>query len=261
MSLISLCSAHGSPGVTTTALALAASWPGNRRCLLVEADPFGGVIGARFGLGQAPGLSSLAAVARRGLDRETVWRHVQQLPGGIPVLVGPASADEALAVLRDLAGVLAAWSSGESEFAVIVDCGRIGSGSVSHEFLARADVTLVATRPKVDQLRVVAHQLASIRMSAANVRLLLIGDRPYGAAEVASTIHAEVAGVIAWDPRTAAILEGGTGSARDVRRSPLVRSAATLAAQLADGVTKASGDVAVAARHSVDVGAESEVLR
>ena len=38
-------------------------------------------------------------------------------------------------------------------------------------------------------------------------------------------------------------------------------SAATLAAQLDDGVTKASGDVAVAARHSVDVGAEGEVVR
>lgn len=261
MSLISLCSAHGSPGVTTTAVALAASWPSNRRCLLVEADPFGGVIGARFGLGQTPGLSSLAAVARRGLDRETVWRHTQQLPGGTPVLVGPASPDEALAVLRDLAGTLAEWSSGELEIDVIVDCGRIGSGPVGHELLARADVTLVATRPKVDQLRVMAHQLASLRMSAANVRLLLIGDRPYGAAEVASTIHAEVAGMIAWDPRTAAILEGGAGSARDLRRSPLVRSAATLAAQLADGAPKADGDAPVAALHPIDVGAESEMIR
>lgn len=260
MSLISLCSVHGSPGVTTTTVALAASWPADRRCLLVEADPFGGVIGARFGLGQTPGLSSLAAVARRGLDRETVWGHAQQLPGGVQVLVGPASPDEARAVLRDLAGILAEWSSGESGIDVIVDCGRIGPGSVGHELLTRADVTLVATRPKLDQLRVVAHQLASLRMSAANVQLLLIGDRPYGTREVASTFHAEVAGMIAWDPRTAAILEGGAGSAGDLRRSPLVRSAATLAAQLADDVAKASGDVAVAARHPIDVGADSEVL-
>ena len=64
MSLIGLCSAHGSPGVTTTALTLAATWPEDRPCLLVEADPFGGVIGARYGLGDTPGLSSLAAVAR-----------------------------------------------------------------------------------------------------------------------------------------------------------------------------------------------------
>ncbi len=59
MSLIGLCSAHGSPGATTTALAFAATWPEHRRCLLIEADPFGGVIGPRYGLGDTPGLSSV----------------------------------------------------------------------------------------------------------------------------------------------------------------------------------------------------------
>lgn len=37
--MVTLTSAHGSPGVTTTALVLAATWPDPRRCLLVEADP------------------------------------------------------------------------------------------------------------------------------------------------------------------------------------------------------------------------------
>ena len=101
--MVCLGSAHGSPGVTTTALALAATWPEHRRCLLVEADPFGGVIAARYGLGDTPGLSSLAAVGRRGLDDDVVWQHAQQLSGGVLVLVGPASADEAHAVVRDLA--------------------------------------------------------------------------------------------------------------------------------------------------------------
>ena len=55
MSLIGLCSAHGSPGVTSTAVALVATWPEDRRCLLVEADPFGGVIGSRYGLSDTPG--------------------------------------------------------------------------------------------------------------------------------------------------------------------------------------------------------------
>jgi hypothetical protein len=40
MSLIVLASASGSPGVTTTALGLALTWP--RPVLLVEADPTGG---------------------------------------------------------------------------------------------------------------------------------------------------------------------------------------------------------------------------
>ena len=40
MALIVLTSASGSPGVTTTALGLALTWP--RPVLLVEADPTGG---------------------------------------------------------------------------------------------------------------------------------------------------------------------------------------------------------------------------
>jgi hypothetical protein len=60
----------------------------------------------------------------------------------------------------------------------------------------------------------------------------LVGDRPYGPDEVAAAFGAEVAGVIAWDPRTAAVLSGTHGAVRDLRRSLLVRSAATLAASL-----------------------------
>jgi hypothetical protein len=42
VTLIALASIKGSPGVTTAATALAASWPEGRQVLLVEADPFGG---------------------------------------------------------------------------------------------------------------------------------------------------------------------------------------------------------------------------
>ena len=57
MSLICLASAKGSPGVTTTALALAAAAPtdGGRRKLLLEADPSGGTLAIRYQLGRQPG--------------------------------------------------------------------------------------------------------------------------------------------------------------------------------------------------------------
>ena len=238
MSLLGLCSAHGSPGVTTTALALAATWPEDRRCLLVEADPFGGVIGARYGLGDTPGLSSLAAVARRGLDEEAVWGHVQQLPGGVSVLLGPASADEAHAVLGDVVGVLAGWCAAQGEVDVIVDCGRIGPGSPTMEVLATADAAMLLARPSIDQLRPAAHRLAAFEASDVKVSLLLVGDQPYRSDEVAATVPTEIAGVIAWDPRTAAVLTGRRGTVRDLRRSPLVRSAATLAERLAGALPR-----------------------
>lgn len=233
MSLVCVGSAHGSPGATTTALAVAATWPEQRRCLLVEADPFGGVIAARYGLGDSPGLSSLAAMARRGLDVDVVWQHAQQLPGGIPILVGPATAEEAHAVLRDLARILAEWAVEQAEVDVIVDCGRISPGSPMVIAMTAADQVLVVTRPSIDQLRPAAARSAALTSVGVRSGLLLVGDHPYGPDEVAATLGVDVAGVIAWDPRTAAVLTGRHGAVRDLRRSRLVRSVATLAAELA----------------------------
>lgn len=232
MSLVCVGSAHGSPGATTTALAFAATWPEQRRCLLIEADPFGGVIAARYGLGDSPGLSSLAATARRGLDDDVVWQHAQQLPGRIPILVGPPTAEEAHAVLRDLARILAEWAVADADIDVIVDCGRIAPGSPMVRAMTEADTVLVVTRPSIDQLRPAAARSAALTSAGVRSGLLLVGDHPYGPDEVAATLGVDVAGVIAWDPRTAAVLTGSHGAVRDLRRSRLVRSAATLAAEL-----------------------------
>lgn len=232
MSLVCVGSAHGSPGATTTALAIAATWPQQRPCLLVEADPFGGVIAARYGLGDSPGLSSLAATARRGLDDDVVWQHAQQLPGGIPILVGPPTAEEAHAVLRDLARILADWAVADADIDVIVDCGRISPGSPMATAMTAGDQVLVVTRPSIDQLRPAAARSAALTSAGVRSALLLVGDHPYGPDEVAATLGVDVAGVIAWDPRTAAVLTGSHGAVRDLRRSRLVRSAATLAAEL-----------------------------
>jgi MinD-like ATPase involved in chromosome partitioning or flagellar assembly len=250
MSLIGLCSAHGSPGVTVAAVALAATWPEGRRCLLIEADPFGGVIGARYGLGDTPGLSSLAAVARLGLNEATVYRHVQELPGGVAVMVGPGSADEAHAVLRDVAGPLSGWCATQDDLDVIVDCGRTAPTSPTFEFLAKADAVKVLVRPSLDQLRPAAHRVAALEAAGVPASMLLVGESPYQVDEVAATLTVDIEGALAWDPRTAAVLEGGRGSVRDLRRSPLVRSAATLAAQLASAPpdSESDGDSTVTAR-------------
>lgn len=235
MSIVCLSSAHGSPGVTTTALALVATWPEHRSGLLIEADPFGGVIAARYGLGDTPGMASLAADSRRGLGDEAVWRHAQHLPGGVPVLVGPATAEEAQAVLRDLAGALARWAESQSEIDVIVDCGRIRPASSTLSALSAVGEVMVLARPTVDQLRPAAHRVAALRTAGVKASMLLVGDEPYGPAEVTAAMQTHVAAVVAWDPRTAAVLTGSHGAVRDLRRSPLVRSAATLAERLAPG--------------------------
>jgi Flp pilus assembly CpaE family ATPase len=186
-------------------------------------------------------LFSLAAVARGGLDEDAVWPHAQQLPGGVRVLVGPASGDEAHAVLRDVVGLLAGWAAAQSEVDIIVDCGRIAPGSPTIEVLAKADEAMMLARPSLDQLRPAAHRLVALGATGATASLLLVGDSPYGPDEVVATLDADVVGVIAWDPRTAATLTGTRRAVGDLRRSPLVRSAATLAERLASAPSAANG--------------------
>lgn len=227
MNLLCLCSAHGSPGVTTTVLALAGVWPDDGRCLVVEGDPFGGMIASRFGLHDTPGLSSLAGTGRKGVDTDLVWRHAQQLPGGVPVLVAPASADQAHAVLRDLAEPLSTWAVTQSEMDVIVDCGRLTPGPVALPLLQRADRVLLLTRPSVDQLRPAARRIDALATVGVEAELLLVGEEPYGPQEVASSLEVSVAGMVAWDPVTAGSLTGASVGG-DLRRSALVRSAASL---------------------------------
>ena len=100
MSLIAVGSARAAPGATTLALALAATWPQQRQMMIWEADPDGGVLAARYGLGDQPGLSTIAATVRQDrLSREQLWHHTQQLPGGTPIVVGGESADQAHVVL------------------------------------------------------------------------------------------------------------------------------------------------------------------
>ena len=161
------------------------------------------------------------------------WQHAQQLPGGVLVLVGPASADEAHAVLRDLAGAFSAWSAVQTDVDIIVDCGRLAPGFPAVGPLLEAGTLMVLTRSTLDQLRPAAHRVMSLRDSGVDASLLLVGDQPYGADEVATTLRTDVVGVVAWDPHAAAVLTGTQGAVRDLRRSPLVRSVRALADRLA----------------------------
>src|SRR5258708_11342673 len=85
MALIAIAADKGAPGVTTTALALAAVWP--RPVLLAECDPAGGDLVYRLPaadgsrLDPRRGLLSLAVAARRGLQPHQAWEHTPKLNG------------------------------------------------------------------------------------------------------------------------------------------------------------------------------------
>jgi MinD-like ATPase involved in chromosome partitioning or flagellar assembly len=230
VSLTCLCSAHGSPGVTTTSVALVGVWPEGRRALLVEADPWGGMLAARLGLSDHPGLASLAAAGRHGLDEGLVWRHAQRAGDGVAVIVAPPSPEHARSALEDLAGRFAAWCGGQDSVDVVADCGRLTSDPVSLPFLRQADRVLIVVRPTVDQLRPAALRVEALDGLGVETSLLLVGNAPYGPEEVEASFGVPVAGSVVLDTQAAATLGGGRG--REVRKSPLVRSAASLVDRL-----------------------------
>jgi MinD-like ATPase involved in chromosome partitioning or flagellar assembly len=241
MPLIALGSVKGSPGVTTTCLALAAAWPAQRR-LVIEADPAGGDLGPWLGLPPAPGLTGLATAARHSHSSEVAWQHACELPGGLSLVIAPAGAEQAGACLAALAGdgspVFASLAAGPDT--VIADCGRLDPGSPAVPIAAQADITLLLVRPRVSELSHLALRIDGLSRAGARLALLLALDTgrgpaeaTYPAADIAATLNIAVQASVPADPRGAAGLVACRGQARKIRRAPLARAAASLAAVLA----------------------------
>lgn len=233
--LVAICSVKGSPGVTTFSLALAARWPNpHASCVVVEADPAGGDVAARFDQPTTPGLVSLAAASRRDDDPRLVWRHTQALPGGLPVVVAPVGAEQTRAALTALDDADSLHRAGRADKAVVVvDCGRLDPGSPAAAFLHAADHALVMVRAHAADLAHLASRLAAISRRARQVHVLLVGPG-HTAGEVARELGVPVLGTVPDDRRGAAALTGSP-TPRSFRpaRPRLSRSAARIAGTLA----------------------------
>src|SRR5689334_4122758 len=100
---VALLSAKGSPGVTTSAVLLAAVWAGG--ATLLEADPAGGDLRTLFhdptGQPLRPDLGVVSLLtaqiaAQASTDGSSpattsLSAHSQALPGGLPVVLGPST--------------------------------------------------------------------------------------------------------------------------------------------------------------------------
>ena len=241
MTVIALASVKASPGVTTSLLALAATWPDQRPVLLVDADPDGGSLAARTGLPTEPGLASLAAAARRTLRAGELDRHTQPLPGGLPAVVGPADAEHASRALELLGGPLATVLRSQEDRDVLVDCGRLRASSPSGPLAAAADVLVVVARPRLDELQHLRPALPRLVAAGARPALLLVGDGPYPPGEVAAALDVPVLEALPHDPAAADQLSGQRRRAGRLERTALLRAARTVAEQLTTGDETAGG--------------------
>jgi hypothetical protein len=242
-------------GATTLALGLAATWPTHRRALLVEADPAGGTLAAASGWAAEPSLVTLAAAVRRSEAVELAFEHTHALPNGASVLAAPGTPEQSRRALAMLAGLFD--QLGKLDGDVVLDCGRLdvsrapeerrldphGSHRISRsntEAFLEAEVALVACRPQLADLHAVAsfleHPIVTEARRSAELRVVLIGDGPYPAAEIASTFDVEVVAHLPFDAQSAAALPRMPADARELRTTPLVRALRSLASSLAPEV-------------------------
>jgi hypothetical protein len=259
MALIIVAGDKGSPGVTTSAVALAAAWP--RRAVVAECDPHGGDLVYRLSaenggpLDPNVGMLSIALAARHGFDTHSLPQHLQRVHGGMDVLVGLGTAEQAAAMAplwQRLGRSFDQFSDlqyGDTRYGgdVIADCGRVGPDSPTLEMMAFAAMVLLVARADAEQVAHVRDRVnglsqklhgtqgATTSVARPPIGVVLIAP-PRDAKRVAAQVGellattaggAEVLGVLAEDPDGAAALNG-RGRAR-IDRSLLIRSARDVA--------------------------------
>lgn len=246
--LVGLCSAKGSPGVTTAALALGARWPSDDP-IVVEADPAGGDLAARFRLGATPSLVTLAAASRRTADQRLLADHCHRLPGGLRVVAGPIAARQAHAALSLLA------SRGGPLFGtagtVLIDVGRVDPSSPALPLLRALDALLVLAHPNESELAHVAMLSEDIPSWTRRPSLVLVGPG-YSRADVESALRIPVLGTLPDDPRGARVLCGGLRGSGP-HKSGLGRAAALLARLITERGSERAGTEAEANAPRVNV--------
>ena len=154
MSLIVLVSPGGSPGVTTTGLALALAWP--RKVVLAECDPAGGAVLAGLWRGQPPACAGSAGLVRYALlaQQDAGLAAAELCAESVPLSARPCRQFVLPAPAGPLAEwqIAAAWPALAAAFAaapadVIADAGRLDGQTALAPLLAAAGTVLMICRP------------------------------------------------------------------------------------------------------------------
>jgi hypothetical protein len=231
MAVFAMLSAGGSPGVTTTALALALSWP--TEVVVAECDPSGGDILAGLLSGHLPatsGLLPLALEAGAGAEvpADVLWRQLVELDeeGNRLLLAGISDPRQSAALQSSLPWIAEALQGLRAD--VLADCGRLDALAAVRPVLSAASLAILVLRPT---LRQVSRAIPRVEMLAnlmgpGRVVVLLVGDGAATDRELAKTLGVPVAGHLPADAKTAGVLSDGIGSRRRLDERPLIRAAA-----------------------------------
>ncbi|MBD5830605.1 hypothetical protein AWH69_04020 [Janibacter melonis] len=246
MAVITLFSASGAPGVTSTALGMALAW--RRPVYLVDADATGSpAVLAGYLQGQAThdrGLVELAVANRMGNLNSAIATVAMEIPGSkVSFVPGVRSHQQAASLVNlwePLTGVLRGMERRGTD--VIIDAGRIGVAHSAQPLVRSADLSLLVVRSDLPAVagarswaRAVREQMAS-NGTEDGLGLVLVGPgRPYGAREIRKVLGLPVVAEIPWEPRDAAVLSTGAQPGKKYASGALQRALAT-AVSSAQGV-------------------------
>ncbi len=243
--LVSLASAKGSPGVSTSAHVLAATWP--RQALLAELDAAGSDLVYRLRtqdgrpLDGDRGVVSLAAAVRRE-PNVPLEDHVTVIDGGLSVLVGLSRPDQAIAIGSGWAQLA---STLQRRGDVIADVGRLAPGAPSLGVALASDLTIMVTRPGVENYGHLRERLTWLQENSRHsepIRLAVLLIAPWKSRHEgkdldrllrSSGLDVPIVGLLPEDTAAADALAGRRP--RALRRTLLVRSARTVAATIVAG--------------------------
>ncbi|MDQ3733474.1 MAG: hypothetical protein M3400_05650 [Actinomycetota bacterium] len=238
--LIALCSAKGSPGVTTSALALAWGWP--RRMVLAECDPAGGDILAGYGQGQArlgsQGLTDLMVAARNGSAELELWTHLVSLDPQRKSFVLPGLSEPRSAGVIDWPRLVSLLVGSGAD--ILADCGRLRAENVPRPVLWAADLVLLVCRARLRSVRAaqtaavdLASELASRGTGADALGVVLVDPgTPFTVSEVEQALRLPVVATLPGDERSAAVFSDGAPAARTFTAAPLVKAGQHAAEQI-----------------------------
>lgn len=236
MSFVAICEAPGTSASTTTSLALAAFAPPDRPAMILECDPSGGDVAGWASLHGNPSWSS--AVAAPDRSWAGMHRHLQELPSGLSVMLAPSSPANAETVVGEAAERLGPVVAALDEVVGFADCGRTTQPTA---WIAAADLVIVLVRqatsagasvPRVDR----AGELAKSLPHRTGVGLVVVGERPYAASDIATSVGLPLLGVLPDDGPGAALAAGAWTVGRGAARTPLARSARVVSEAILDAL-------------------------
>lgn len=233
--LISLVSASGSPGVSTTALGLALAWP--RDVILLEADTtgysptlagyFGGTVVPRSTLLDLhPGADFEEQLMNSSVPLVETQDPTRRL---VPAISNPLQGRALSSRWEALASGL--YDLERAGMDVIADLGRINAPFFATPLLRLADVSALLLRPTIPATLAASSTIshrglnADDGLSAPAFHLLTVAaPGTYSAGEVSRALRQGVIGTIPWAEKHAAVLAHGAPRPRRFESSSYMRS-------------------------------------